>query len=83
VNRMDSVSKTLAWYGSLLRYSVKHLGSAGSKAVSVSMALVALPRGFIGSLRSGNLSPLRAHATMCLKALWILTGRIAEVEKTR
>lgn len=83
VNRMEAASKTLAWYGSLLKYSVKHLGSAGSKAVSVSLMLAALPRGLLGSLRSGNLSPLRAHAIVCQRAMWILTGRIAVVKEKR
>jgi GT2 family glycosyltransferase len=78
VNRMDSVSKTLAWYGSLLRYSVKHFGPAGSKAVSVSLMLAALPRGIMGSLRARTLSPLRAFGAVSLRAMWILLGRSAE-----
>jgi N-acetylglucosaminyl-diphospho-decaprenol L-rhamnosyltransferase len=61
VGRMSSTSKTLAWYGSLLRYSGKHLPRAGRWLVALSLIGSVLPRGVLGLMREGTPAPLLAH----------------------
>ena len=64
VSQMSGTSKTAAWYGSLLRYSGKHLSRAGRWLVALSMIVSMLPRGAVGAMREGTLAPMRVQLRM-------------------
>jgi N-acetylglucosaminyl-diphospho-decaprenol L-rhamnosyltransferase len=48
VGRLERGRQRLYWYGSLLRYTGKHFGSAAVRAVACSIMLGSLPRWFAG-----------------------------------
>lgn len=72
VGRLDPTSKTVAWYGSLLRYSAKHFPRPGRWLLAVSMVVSALPRGIFGAFRDGDASPVGAH----VRVAWLAIKRL-------
>ena len=72
VGRLDPASKTVAWYGSLLRYSAKHFPRSGRWLVAGSVVMAAAPRGVIGCVRDGSAAPLRAHT----RVAWLAIKRL-------
>jgi N-acetylglucosaminyl-diphospho-decaprenol L-rhamnosyltransferase len=69
VGRLDPASKTVAWYGSLLRYSAKHFPPSGRWLVASSLLLAAVPRGVVGSLQEGRMQPFWAHLQVARLAI--------------
>ena len=69
VSQMSSSSRTLAWYGSLQRYSGKHLSRAGRWLVALSLVVSVLPRGLMGALQEGTPAPLFAQTRVAWSAI--------------
>jgi N-acetylglucosaminyl-diphospho-decaprenol L-rhamnosyltransferase len=72
VGRLDPSSKTVAWYGSLLRYSAKHFPRPGRWLVAGAVVVAAFPRGVIGSVLGGGVAPISAHA----RVAWLAIKRL-------
>jgi GT2 family glycosyltransferase len=70
-------SRQLFWYGSLLRYSAKHLSDAGRRLVSVAVMLACVPRGIAGLSVSGSFSAVSVYSKVFRLALgyWRTGGR--------
>ncbi len=57
VGRLERSDRDLAWYGSLLRYAVRHCSYAGKAAVCWAVFASALPRAAVEAVRGSSLRP--------------------------
>lgn len=57
VSRMTSRASAEAWYGSLLRYAIRHCSYAGRAAVSLAVLAAAAPRALLSAAREHSLGP--------------------------
>lgn len=60
-SRLSWESRQLFWYGSLLRYSAKHLSTSGRRLVSAAVMAACLPRGVLGLFGRGGLAAVSVY----------------------
>ena len=74
VRKMPYSSRMTAWYGSLLRYSCKHLSSVGRRVVAAAVLTGAGPRCIAGIFEQRSLGPVTVWWCIGSKALSVLWG---------
>ena len=83
VSRMCPNGRELAWYGSLLRYVVRHFSGAGRAAVCWAVFASAVPRAALRAVRGPSFRPFSVCAkVMRLSLAASLSGRLAGFEGT-
>lgn len=83
VSRMSASDRELAWYGSLLRYVVRHYSGAGRAAVCSAVFASAVPRAAVRAVRGPSFRPFSACAKVLrLSLAAALSGRLAGPEGT-
>jgi N-acetylglucosaminyl-diphospho-decaprenol L-rhamnosyltransferase len=74
VGKMPYFNRVATWYGSLLRYSCKHLSDFGCRSVALAVLVSAGPRCVAGIIGQHNLDPLAVWWGVSSKALSVLWG---------
>ena len=83
VSRMSDAGRDLAWYGSLLRYVVRHFSGAGRAAVCWAVFASAVPRAAVRAVRGPSFRPFSVCAkVMRLSIAAALSGRLDGPEGT-
>ena len=77
VGKMPYSNRVTAWYGSLLRYSCKHMSDGERRSVAMAVLLSAGPRCVAGIIGQRNFVPVTVWWGVCSKALLTLFGRFA------
>lgn len=83
VGRLPGGDRELAWYGSLLKYVVRHFSGAGRAAVCWAVVASAVPRAAVKAVRGLSLRPF----SICVKVMRFslaasVSGRVAGPEGT-
>ncbi len=74
VGKMPYSSRVTAWYGSLLRYSCKHLSSVDKRIVAAAVLTGTGPRCIAGIFEQRSLGPVTVWWSIGSKALSVLWG---------
>jgi hypothetical protein len=83
VSRMPGAGRELAWYGSLLRYVVRHFSGAGRAAVCWAVFVSAVPRAAVKAVRGPSFRPFSVCAkVMRLSFAASVSGRLDGPEGT-
>jgi hypothetical protein len=83
VSRMPEGGREVAWYGSLLRYVVRHFSGAGKAAVCWAVFASAVPRAAVKAVRGPSFRPFSVCAkVMRLSVAATVSGRVAGPEGT-
>jgi N-acetylglucosaminyl-diphospho-decaprenol L-rhamnosyltransferase len=69
VGKMPYSNRVMAWYGSLLRYSCKHLSNIGLRFVALAVLISAGPRCVAGIIGQRSFVPVTVWWGVCSKAL--------------
>jgi GT2 family glycosyltransferase len=69
IGRLRLGEKRFYWYRSLLKYSAKHFGSRGFRAVCLAVAAGSIPRGIAESIMARGFEPLAVYGNVARLAV--------------